>query len=79
MRAKEFVVNVNVPINIKLNSDGSVDIESTGNEKDPTELEDNPIMVSPLQQDIELKKAAVGKKSNIINKLTQNEMLPNTQ
>lgn len=74
MRAKEFVVNVNVPINIKLNSDGSIDVDSIDDVKDPSELEDNPIMVSPLQQDIELKKAAIGKKSNVIHQLTQSEL-----
>lgn len=41
--------------------------------KNPEEKDPNPIMVPPLQQDIELKKAAAGKESPIINKLTQDE------
>jgi hypothetical protein len=41
--------------------------------KDPEEKDLNPVMVSPLQQDIELKKAHAGKTSPIIKKLTQDE------
>jgi len=41
--------------------------------KDPEEKDPNPVMVPPLQQDIELKKAEAGKESPIINKLTQDE------
>jgi hypothetical protein len=41
--------------------------------KNPEEKDLNPVMVSPLQQDIELKKAEAGKESPIINKLTQDE------
>jgi len=41
--------------------------------KDPSDPDPNPVMVPPLQQDIELKKADVGKESPIIKKLTQDE------
>jgi len=41
--------------------------------KNPKEKDPNPVMVSPLQQEIELKKADAGKESPIINKLTQDE------
>lgn len=41
--------------------------------KNPEEKDPNPVMVPPLQQDIELKKAEAGKESPIINKLTQDE------
>ena len=41
--------------------------------KNPEEKDLNPVMVPPLQQDIELKKADQGKESPIINKLTQDE------
>ena len=70
MRAREFTINI--PINIKINSDGTVDMGQE-DEKDPQELEDNPVMVSPLQQDLELKKASVGKTSPVIQQLTQSE------
>lgn len=41
--------------------------------KDPEEKDPNPIMVPPLQQDLELNKAQQGKESPIIQKLTQSE------
>ena len=70
MRAKEFTINVPITISISGDNDPVV---STGNQtpQDDTELQQNPVMVSPLQQDIELKKAAIGKNSPVIDKLTQ--------
>ena len=47
--------------------------------KNPEEKDPNPVMVPPLQQDIELKKADQGKESPIINKLTQDETEHNPQ
>ena len=73
MRAREFTINI--PINIKINGDGSVDVDQD-DAKDPSEADPNPVMVSPLQQDLELKKAEVGKTSPIIKKLTQSEVPP---
>jgi hypothetical protein len=66
MRAREFTINV--PINIKINGDGDPEIDVAGN--DSEEPDENPIFVSPLQQDLELKKAAVGKDSAVIDKIT---------
>jgi hypothetical protein len=74
MRAREFTINI--PINIKINGDGSIDVDQEDDAKDPSEPEVNPVMVSPLQQDLELRKAEVGKTSPIIKKLTQNEIPP---
>jgi len=73
MRAREFVINV--PITIKINGDGDPEIDMTGTDdaKDPSELEDNPVMVPPLQQELELKKAEQGKISPVIKDLTQDE------
>lgn len=72
MRAREFTINV--PINIKINGDGDPEIDVAGSDKkDPKELDDNPVMVPPLQQDIELKKAEQGKDSPVIQDLTQDE------
>ena len=44
--------------------------------KDPSKPDPDPVFVSPLQQEIELKKAEVGKESPIIGKLTQDETKP---
>ncbi len=76
MRAREFVINV--PITIKINGDGDPEIDMDGKEnpKDPQELDPNPVMVPPLQQDIELKKASQGKTSPVIQDLTQDEDEP---
>jgi hypothetical protein len=76
MRAREFTINV--PINIKINGDGDPEIDMPGKEepKDPKELDDNPIMVPPLQQDVELRKAQAGKDSPVIQDLTQDEDEP---
>lgn len=41
--------------------------------KNPEEKDLNPVMVSPLQQELELAKAEAGKTSPIIKKLTQDE------
>jgi len=43
---------------------------------DPSQTNPNPVFVSPLQQEIELKKAEVGKQSPVIKKLTRNEINP---
>jgi hypothetical protein len=70
MRAKEFTINI--PINIKINGDGEPEI-STGQDTDEPELQSNPVMVTPLQQDLELRKAEQGKSSPVINKITADD------
>lgn len=42
---------------------------------DPTELKQDSVMVPPLQQQIELSKAMVGKESEVINDLTRSEIV----
>jgi hypothetical protein len=81
MRAREFVVNVSVPINIKINGDGEPEIDMGNNDGpvDPSELKQDPVMVPPLQQQIELQKAEVGKNSPVIHDLTQDELDPDTK
>ena len=89
MRAKEFVINV--PINIKIDGDGTPDLgEIDEPQSDPSaqsipvtkklppkpenKLDLQPMMVPPLQQELELKKAAIGKSSPVIQKLAQDEV-----
>jgi hypothetical protein len=69
MRAREFTINI--PINIKINGDGEPEI-STGDDADQ-DLQQNPVMVSPLQQELELAKAAQGKESSVIDKLVSDD------
>ena len=77
MRAREFTINV--PITIKINGDGDPEIDMPGADepKDPQELDSNPTLIPPLQQQIELQKADVGKDSPVIQDLTQDESEPN--
>lgn len=69
MRAKEFTINV--PITISINGDEDPIVSAAGQEPDDTELQQNPVMVTPLQQELELAKAQLGKDSPVIDKITQ--------
>lgn len=51
-------------------------VKNTLPPKDPSELDPDPVMVPPLQQQIEINKAAVGKTSPVIDELTQDEQDP---
>jgi len=80
MRAKEFVVNVNVPVTIRINGDGEPEIDMGQDAPiDPSAPKEDPVMVPPLQQQIELQKAEAGKISPIIKDLTQDEVDPETK
>lgn len=68
MRAAEFMRAL-ADIIDKLDSESSNDLPA----KDPREKDDNPVMIPPLQQHLELDKAEQGKNSEIIQKLTQPE------
>lgn len=73
MRAKEFTINV--PISIKINGDGDPEVDMPSSDAKPEdELDLEPVMVPPLQQDLELRKAEVGKTSPVIQKLTRDEV-----
>lgn len=70
MRAREFTINV--PITISINGDEDPVISTPNqDQEDDTELQQNPVMVSPQQQELEMKKAELGKSSPVIDKLTQ--------
>ena len=70
MRAKEFTINV--PITISINGDEDPVISApTQDQEQDQELQQNPVMISPQQQELELKKAELGKESPVIDKLTQ--------
>lgn len=65
---------INIPITIDL--DGvkpRVNVAGQDASDDDEELDQNPVMVSPLQQDLELKKAELGKNSPVIDKMTDDE------
>ena len=68
MRAREFTINV--PIKININGDADPEI-SVDDETD--EFDQNPVMMNPQQQELELKKAALGKRSPSIEKLIDDD------
>ncbi len=68
MRAAEFMRAL-ADIIDKLDGNES----SNSQPKNPEEKDDNPVMITPLQQHLELDKAEAGKDSPIIKKLTQDE------
>ena len=75
MKAKEFTINV--PINISIAGDGEPSVDVAGNQpaadgyKKEDGLDPNPVHVPPLQQEVELRKAELGKDSVAIDKITQ--------
>lgn len=74
MRAREFTINV--PITISINGDEDPVVSAPGaDQEDDTELQQNPVMVSPQQQELEMKKAELGKDSPVIDKLTQDHTI----
>jgi hypothetical protein len=72
MRAREFTINV--PITISINGDEDP-VVSAGQDQAEPKLHQNPVMVNPLQQELELKKAELGKESPVIDKLTANDTI----
>lgn len=79
MRAREFVINI--PIHISMNGDGTVDVSTDAEDDaiDPSQVTEPRVMIPPLQQDLEVKKAQAGKLSPVIRALTQDEIDPNTE
>jgi len=74
MRAREFTINVPITISINGDEDPVVSMPNQDQEDD-TELQKNPVMVSPQQQELEMKKAELGKDSPVIDKLTQDHTI----
>jgi hypothetical protein len=70
MRAAEFMRAL-ADIIDKLDGNDS----DQSNDKDPQELEQNPVFVPPLQQHLELAKAEQGKESPVIDKITADDKI----
>jgi len=84
MRAKEFLlegegITINIPITITIPSDGKgLTIGANGQNHTiampkSDELPESPVFVSPLQQELELKKQQGGKGSKIINQILRDD------
>jgi hypothetical protein len=67
-------ITINIPITIDL--DGvkpRVNVAGKDASDDDDELDQNPVMISPQQQELELKKAELGKNSPVIDKMIDDE------
>ncbi len=84
MRAKEFLlegegITISIPITITIPSDGKgLTIGANGQNHTIAapkgeELPESPVYVSPLQQELELKKQQGGKASKIINQILRDD------
>lgn len=74
MRAKEFIsenqgMTISIPINITIPAGGGMPQVGTIAAPAGEEMPDAPVMVPPLQQEIELLKQQGGKESPVINQL----------
>ena len=79
MKAREFLsergININIPINITIPGDGE-DISVNAGATDAPKNEDGTeqkYSVSPLQQELELLKAEQGKRSALLDQITQED------
>jgi len=73
MRAREFVITI--PINLKI-YDGVDEPKIQVNVMDDSDDNSQPRFVPPLQQQIELQKADIGKRSTTISHLISNDEEP---
>jgi hypothetical protein len=66
-------ITINIPITIDL--DGAKPRVSVAGKPatDDDELDQNPVMIAPQQQELELKKAEQGKQSPVIDKMLDND------
>jgi hypothetical protein len=75
MRATEFInentqgMTISIPINITIPAGGGMPQVGTIAAPAGEEMPDSPVMVPPLQQEIELLKQQGGKESPVINQL----------
>jgi hypothetical protein len=84
MRAREFLtesegITINIPITISIPADGKgISIGANGQNHTiaapkSDELPESPVFVSPLQQELELKKQQGGKSSRVINQILRDD------
>lgn len=66
-------ITINIPITIDLDGDKPRVNVAGKDAADDDELDQNPVMISPQQQELELKKAEQGKDSPSIDKMLDDE------
>ena len=74
MKAREFLsergININIPINISIPADGGEISVNAGDGPKNDDGTEQKYSVSPLQQELELKKAEQGKESALLDQIT---------
>jgi hypothetical protein len=65
-------ITINIPIKIDLDG-AEPKVNVAGKDATDDDIENNPVMVSPQQQELELKKAEQGKDSPVIDKMLDDE------
>ena len=65
-------ITINIPITIDL-GDIEPKVKVAGKDADGDEKDQNPVMISPQQQELELKKAEQGKESPSIDKMLDDD------
>jgi hypothetical protein len=81
MRAREFLkedsdaksVTINIPITITIPAGGGMPSVGTVAAPKGEELPESPVYVSPLQQELELKKQQGGKGSRVLNQILRDD------
>jgi len=67
-------ITINIPIKIDLDGDKPrVNVAGKDAAEDDKELDQNAVMISPQQQELELAKAEQGKESPVIDKILDDE------
>ena len=66
-------ITINIPIQIDLDGDKPKVNVAGKDAADDDELDQNPVMMNPMQQELELKKAEQGKNSPVIDKMLDDD------
>jgi hypothetical protein len=66
-------ITINIPITIDLDGDKPRVNVAGKDATDDSDPENNPVMVSPQQQELELKKSEQGKESPVIDKILDDD------
>ena len=66
-------ITINIPIQIDLDGDKPKVNVAGKDAADDDELDQNPVMMNPMQQELELKKAELGKSSPSIDKMLDDD------
>ena len=67
MKAREFVINV--PINIKIDGDGTPNLDMPNTKPADQVPDEEKVTMSPLDQELEMRKAEMGKQSKYVDQI----------